>query len=391
MHVTKLLHKMVGKSCRIDKRLLRVLFEAAGTVAHSRILSVFGIARSLPRKTTVKHSIKTIDRLFGNTLLHGKRNIFYRAMINLLLNNNTRPIIIIDWSGLTRCGTYHFLRAGIAVGGRTLTLYEEAYHESEYAKYKTHKQFLLLLKSILPSSCCPIIVTDAGFSNTWFRLVLKLGWDFIGRCRHVTQYKNSAGCWISIKSLYDKANYKAKFIGEFLLAKSNPLSCCFYLVKQKKKYRTKRNLAGKKIRCSVSLKHAKCGNEPWLIVSSLSPKNISANLVINIYKKRMQIEEAFRDLKNTKNGFGLRHCRSFSKDRLNIALLIGALAMFALWIIGTATKQKNLHYGFQSNIVRKYNVLSNFTIAWQVLERKIHFTDSELFAALQEMILCVSG
>lgn len=38
-----------------------------------------------------------------------------------------------------------------------------------------------------------------------------------------------------------------------------------------------------------------------------------------MYRKRMQIEY---DLKNTRNGFGLRHCRSYQADRLNVALLI---------------------------------------------------------------------
>jgi hypothetical protein len=29
----------------------------------------------------------------------------------------------------------------------------------------------------------PIIVTDAGFKVPWFRQILKLGWDFVGRTR----------------------------------------------------------------------------------------------------------------------------------------------------------------------------------------------------------------
>ncbi len=68
----------------------------------------------------------------------------------------------------------------------------------------------------------------------------------------------------------------AKFLGRFLLAKSGSLPCYFYLFKRKKLYREKRNLAGKKIRCSVSLKHAKGENEPWLIATSINPEIISA-------------------------------------------------------------------------------------------------------------------
>ncbi len=107
-----------------------------------------------------------------------------------------------------------------------------------------------------------------------------------------------------------------------------------------------------------------------------------------IYKKRMQIEESFRDLKNARNGFSLRQCRSCGKKRLDIALLIGALAMLVLWIIGMAAKLKNMQYGFQSNTIRNRDVLSIINIGWQALERRIRFSWATINHTLQEMVLC---
>jgi hypothetical protein len=102
-----------------------------------------------------------------------------------------------------------------------------------------------------------------------------------------------------------------------------------------------------------------------------------------LYKKRMQIEEAFRDLKNTRNGFSLRQCRSFQPERLNVALLIAALAMLILWIFGVATKKRNLHYAFQTNTEKHSDVLSVIFIGWQVLARnEVRFSKDELRAAL---------
>ena len=109
---------------------------------------------------------------------------------------------------------------------------------------------------------------------------------------------------------------------------------------------------------------------------------------MDIYKKRMQIEESFRDLKNTRNGFGIRHCRSSGKERLDIALLIGGLAMFVLWIIGIAARQKNMQYEFQSNTVKNYDVLSIFSIGWQTVERGINFSWVAINQALREVALC---
>lgn len=392
MHAIKLLHNLLEEACQsIDKRLQRTLFLTAETLTRCKELSIFGLGRALASSADVKHNIKRVDRLLGNTALHTKHSDVYQGIAQLLLKNNKRPIIIIDWSGLTRCGAYHFLRAGVAVGGRTLTLYDQAYPLKKYMSDKTHKEFLKTLKNILPVGCRPILITDAGFRNTWFRAVKELGWDFIGRVRNNTQFKTATAAWKPIKTLYQQATQKACALGEVLLSYTRPLSCYFYLMKQKKKNRVKRNLVGKKVECSSSKKHERAAREPWLIASSLSPAEMSAKEVMCLYKKRMQIEEAFRDLKNPRNGFSLRHCRSFKVERLNIILLIAALGMLLLWVLGTAAKKRGLHYSFQANTEKRWNVLSNFIIGWQVLIRdNIRFSNAELLAALDDIIYAAS-
>jgi len=393
MRAGKLLHTLLDKACKsIDKRIIKTLFAASETVIFCKELSIAGLGRSFPGQAKVKHKIKCMDRLFGNENLHRERKLIYANIAKFLVRGNKTPIIIVDWSGLTPCGAYHFLSASLAVNGRSITLYEESYPLKKYTGQKTHREFLKTLKEMLPNDCTPIIITDAGFRNTWFNMVIKMKWDFIGRVRNNTQYTDQViKKWIPIKKLYEKATLNACYIGHFVLSKSSPLFCHFYLMKQKKKYRTKKNLVGKKVRCSSSKKHANAAKEPWLIVSSLSPENCSAINIMLLYKKRMQIEETFRDLKNTRNGLGLRHCRSFNVNRLNIALLVAALAMLALWLFGIAAKQKNLHYSFQSNTEKRRNVLSNFVIGWQVLiQSEIQFSQKELLDALALIISSAS-
>lgn len=388
MHAVQLLHDLLDNTCHsIDKRIRKTLFSAAEALTRCKQLSIATLGRSLDRLAKVKHTIKCIDRLFGNRTLHAHGEIFYKGMAQLLLKNNTRPIILVDWSGLTPCGAFHFLRASVAIKGRSLTLYNQAYSLKEYTSGKTHYEFLKTLERLLPEDCKPIIVTDAGFRNPWFRSILMMGWDFIGRVRNNTQYcKVNQNLWSPIKTLYEQASEKAFYIGHVLLAQASPLDCYFYLAKQKKKYRVKRNLVGKKVQCSVSKKHAKCANEPWLIASSLSTEIISAPEIMNIYGKRMQIEQEFRDLKNTHNGFGLRHCRSFKAERLNVALLIATLGALILWLFGIAAKQEKLHYSFQANTLKNRDVLSVFIIGWQVLMRPtIKFTKKQLIAALDQI------
>lgn len=64
------------------------------------------------------------------------------------------------------------------------------------------------------------------------------------------------------------------------------------------------------------------------------------------------------------------YCRSFDIDRLNVALLIAAIAMLLLWIVGVLAKKQEHHVFFQANTVRHRNVLSTFSIGWQCLKRR---------------------
>lgn len=394
MHAAKLLHDLLDNACQsIDKRLRRTLFEAAETLAYCKHLSIATLGRHLPRKAKVKHTIKCMDRLFGNNSLNEQSTTVYGGMASHLLKGQLRPIILIDWSGLTPCGAFHFLRASLAVNGRSLTLYDQAYPLSEYCKERVHKAFLLQLQRLIPADCRPIVITDAGFRNNWFQAIKELDWDFVGRVRNNTQYcMENESIWNPIKSLYAKATMKPGLIGSVKLARHNPIACNFHLVKQEKKNREKRNLIGKKVRCSSSIKHEIRENEPWLIATSLSISEYTANTIMALYKKRMQIEEAFRDLKNTRNGLGLRHCRSYRVERLNVALLIASLANLALWIFGNAAIQKNQHYSYQANTERKSNVLSVILIGWQALIRnEALFRRSELMAALPANVNAAIG
>lgn len=391
MHLQGLLHKLFGNAVNfIDKRIHTILLESVETLPDSAHLSLTAIGRSLTSMTTVKHNIKRIDRLFSNKTLHKKSSIYFEAIAKHILNGNQQPIIVIDWSGLTRCGEFHMLSANICLGGRALPILTKAYHESEYAKQKTNKNFLLQLLAILPRDCRPIIVTDAGFRNPWFKLITQLGWNFVGRVRHITQYKpENTVAWKPVKSLYPSATEVPSYLFQAFLAKKNPLKCYFYIYKGKNKNRIKKNLRGQKVQCSSSKKHAKAAKEPWLIVTSLPTEQLNAKQIIDIYKLRMQIEEYFRDLKNTKNGFGLRHCRSFQKDRLNVALLIGGISTFMLWMIGLMAIQKNIHFSFQSNTLKSRKVLSVFSIGWQALKQKYRsFKQPDFDQAIMQIKLC---
>ncbi|MEZ9431590.1 transposase, partial [Vibrio splendidus] len=73
---------------------------------------------------------------------------------------------------------------------------------------------------------------------------------------------------------------------------------------------------------------------------------------------RMQIEEAFRDLKSTAYGIALRHNRTRCTKRLDILLLIALLAEILMWWNGLIAVQAKWHFDFQANSIKHRRVLS---------------------------------
>jgi len=383
---------IVRDTCQsIHKRRLDSLFAATKALIDGKKLSLAALGRSLTSSAKTKHCIKRIDRLLGNKKLGKELIILYQKMAKMTIGNSKEPLILVDWSPLTRCGQFQMIRASIPMGGRAITIYEESHLEKYYDNQQTNNHFLLTLKKLLPEGCSPIIVTDAGFKNPWFKVVENLGWQWVGRVRGKTNFRwQGSKTWMPVGELHKKATLKERFIGVVELAKSNPILCNFYLFMQKKKKRVHVNLRGHRVRCSSSLKHARREREPWLLASSIVLKNSLAKKIIKIYKTRMQIEESFRDIKNQRYGFSLSETRSNSTHRFNVLLAIGALAYFAMYLLGKIAQNMKKHYDFQSNTVRNRPVLSVFFLGCEVYRKEYNLYEDECLYDLQDLLKPIS-
>ncbi len=170
--------------------------------------SVTGLGRNIISQTTEKHQIKRSMRLCSNPHLQSEISTLYSHMARRLIGQQHQPIILVDWSDLDPRKPHFLLRASIAVDGRSLTVFEQIYPITQKDKPSVHKTFMTKLKSILPHTCKPIIVSDAGFRVPWFKLIESLGWDFVGRVRNKTMCKASNAQnnnWQLIKTLYQYA------------------------------------------------------------------------------------------------------------------------------------------------------------------------------------------
>ena len=130
------------------------------------------------------------------------------------------------------------------------------------------------------------------------------------------------------------------------------------------------NLDGTRRADRASAQKAKVNREPWLLATSLPAEQSLARRVVNLFATRMQIEEAFRDLKSHRFGMGFEDSRTRCPERFGVLLLIATLAHLALWLTGQAGQRHNAHHHYQANTERRRNVLSTVFLGAQLWRRE---------------------
>jgi hypothetical protein len=346
------------------------LLTAVETAIHHQRLTLTELGRGLRSPTLVKHNIKRMDRLLGNSRLGTERLPIFQAVAHWLLAGRSQPIVLVDWSDLTADRAWQLLRASIPVRGRAVTIYEEVHPLCAFASRHVHRRFLQHVAQVLPREAQPIVVTDAGFRGTWFQLVESFGWHWIGRIRNRTLVQQpGAQPWHPCKDLYAQATAQPSALGVMRLVRSNPVACPLYLVRQRPKGRKKTSVFGHSVGSSHSRKHAAREREPWLLGASLGWQHLGAKRIVALYRQRMQIEEAFRDLKSERYGLGFTASHTRGALRLANLLLIGALALLVLWWVGQATQQQHRAYHYQANTRKHRPVLSLIFLGRQVMRR----------------------
>ncbi len=90
-----------------------------------------------------------------------------------------------------------------------------------------------------------------------------------------------------------------------------------------------------------------------MIATSLPRTKSLGKEIVAIYRLRMQIEEAFRDIKSSLFGLGFEHHKSRYVHRIAVLILIATLASIEANIIGLAMFMVGLHCRYQANTVKK--------------------------------------
>ena len=213
MNATDILKKIIQLvSPSMHKARRNALSACVLSIAQGNACTVTSIGRGIESSAYEKHRIKRSDRLLSNPYMQREVLLFYAYMCRIF-SNHKQPIISVDWSDLDARKQHFLIRAAVTFEGRAITLYEEVHGLATKEKRKTHKDFLITLKALLPRYVKPIIVTDAGFKTPWLEQVKSMDWDYICRVRCPRKYfDESSQTWQCISNLFPQPEERQRHL-----------------------------------------------------------------------------------------------------------------------------------------------------------------------------------
>lgn len=353
----KLLNNALGNSIHKARETCLTRF-ISDLLDYDTQLSVTEIGKKLSSQASVKSKIKAANYFINNYKLSEDIAVIYRGLAHFFWGQSKELVILIDWTGACSNG-YHTLQASIVGHGRSIPVYHEVHSEMMQEKAEVHDQFLLKLSEIIPKHIAVTIITDAGFHRIWFAKVAELGWNFVGRVYSKYYYQcEGTSAWSSVRNIPFAKTGKALALGKVRLGKTRqPLDGYLYSYKERLsgRVRTTRNRYP-----SHDKAHSDFYKNGWVIFSSLDKP---APLLIRYYKKRMQIEQNFKDIKNERLGFGLRCNLSTGKLRINMLYFLACLITIICWWFGLMMETSNQHRKYQANSIKNKRVRSFIHLA----------------------------
>ena len=219
-----------------------------------------------------------------------------------------RPLILIDETKVL--GNFKAIVTAVPFRQRAIPIYWHIYTDAEIQDmtYKSHNEIIQRFcvtvyqktQAVLPCKCEPTLIFDRGFARA--RYVIKFlkaaGIPFVMRvCRNTR-----ITVWGHVKTMEQLK--RTGFYPQILYHQTEQIRLNLYVV--------------------IDARFA----EPMYLISS----HLTGSQIHRCYKRRMQIEHGFRDIK-TGFGFGSLILKKPTKARINLLWLLACLSYGLLFII----------------------------------------------------------
>ena len=278
-------------------------------------VTLAALGRKVLGASTAKHKIKRTWRFCANQGITVSDAM--QGPIARLCKKRKKPLLVaLDW---VEVRAFHTLVLSAVKKGRSIPLLWASYPEWEVFKSQNNLEegLLRLFRTLVPDTVTVVLLADRGFGRT----------EMARLCGQQLKFRYL----IRIKSdvTIDHPRYRG-------LLHDYPVKKGMRRLLKGVRYRAKDpvtlNLV---IRWKTDL--PKKHDEPWFLMTDLEE---TAVRLTELYRRRMTIEELFRDEKNRRNGLALRNTQITRADRFDRLLLILALAYWLLTGIGLVARQR---------------------------------------------------
>jgi Transposase DDE domain len=314
----------------------------AGAVRLQRV-SLANLGRNLAGPVSAKHKIKRAWRFVAN-----ERVGIHDAMTGVLellgkrwrREYRKKPLLVtFDWTDLRGLQT---LMACAVVKGRSVPLIWASCSRNTWEGHQSRNAFeealLLLLRDLLPKALGLeiVILADRGFGRTELgRFCQHQGFHYVIRIQPKVMIQ--VGAQKVRLDRYPVQKGQCFKLPGVLYRQRDPVT-------QHIVVRWKKGLPRRR-------------DEAWYLMTDLPQ---GARALSDLYGKRMEIEEFFRDVKNQRAGWSLRDTLLTDPDRLDRLILILAIAYLLLIGLGLYAAQRHRPGRWCSN--QRPESLSAFTI-----------------------------
>lgn len=298
-----------------------------------RRVSEADIGRAMETGTVPKHNIKRVWRFLRNQRVEVTEGM--RAVACLAAQAaQWRLVVAIDWVDV---GRFKMLRAAVPLRGRSVPIAFAAYHPNMLFKSQNalEEGFLVLLRSLVPPRAKMIVIADRGFARAELaRHLDRIGVDYVIR--------------VGGKVHVEYAQYRG-------LLEDLPIYPGEHLDLGVGWYREELPVRRRLVACW------QCGELDALVLATNT--TWTWRRVLKTFQQRMMIEELFRDEKNIRYGWGLRHFAATSAARLERLFLVLILAYLLLLLFGLLclAKFSSAHWAASSSKKRRQS--SAFVVA----------------------------
>ena len=291
------------------------------------------IARGMCDDTTVRHRIKRGWRFLRNP---GVSCDAVTLALTHWLRGNQHLIVALDWTDL---GEYMLLAAKVAVDGRAvplswLVMRKYIFDRDKKSRNDAEEQLIFRLKQALEGRTW-ILVADRGFARAeLFRTLLD------GRVRFVI--RAPLNTWVRVRG----------FSGILGNIPRQP----------NRVHRYTRALYHKtqKVAVGLAVTHEEPAVEAWYLVSS--PQETDS--AVTLYRKRMWIEESFRD---AKSNLGLHRFWAAKPERVERMMILVAVVMLVTILVGLGYRRRFGNRDPQLTTKRRGRSLSVFRLGRELI------------------------